>query len=216
MLEIGAGQGAVGARLAERFEYVGVEADATSAAVAQSRVEAAGGTLLSGDLYEVDIDGVFDIVCAFEVLEHIEDDRAALKDWGTRLTDSGRLLLSVPAHQHRYGAWDAAAGHYRRYGREELSRLLRECGFTDVQVFAYGFPLSYLLEAARDRIAARRARSHATPEAATATSGRQLQPPAFLGAATWVVTAPFRYAQRPFASTGLGTGLVATAVASRP
>ena len=54
-------------------------------------------------------------MCAFEVLEHIDDDALALKQWREYLRPSGWLLLSVPAHQDQYGAADELVGHYRRY-----------------------------------------------------------------------------------------------------
>lgn len=215
VLEIGAGQGAVGSRLAERFDYVGVEADPTSAAVARRRIHAHGGTLVQGDARDVAPVGPYDLVCAFEVLEHIEDDSTALGDWIARLRVGGRLLISVPAHQHRFGPWDTAVGHYRRYGLDELTALLRAGGLGEVQVYSYGFPLGYVLEAVRNRIAARGS-SPASAAEATAGSGRRLQPSGLAGVATRLLSAPFRYLQRPFASTGLGTGLVATGIRRGP
>ncbi len=98
-------------------------------------------------------DQQFDLVCAFEVLEHIEDDAAALRDWAARLRPGGWLLLSVPAHQRRYGPADELVGHFRRYDPDAVAPLLARCGFTDVLVIQYGFPLGYLLEAGRDLIA---------------------------------------------------------------
>ncbi|MEL7157397.1 MAG: methyltransferase domain-containing protein, partial [Actinomycetota bacterium] len=53
----------------------------------------------------------FDYVMAFEVLEHITDDRAALEEWLRRLRPGGRVLFSVPAHQRKYGDADRAVGH---------------------------------------------------------------------------------------------------------
>jgi SAM-dependent methyltransferase len=209
VLEVGCGQGALGVRLAQRYRYLGVEPDEASSSVARQRLSAAGG----GEVRTTGVDALgdqqFDLVCAFEVLEHIEDDTAALRDWAARLRPGGWLLLSVPAHQRRYGPADELVGHFRRYDPDAVAPLLARCGFTDVRVIQYGFPLGYLLEAGRDligrrRLAAQRGRSAAER---TAASGRLLQPAGRLrGTGIRWGTAPFRVIQRAF--PGLGTGLV--------
>jgi SAM-dependent methyltransferase len=83
----------------------------------------------------------YDYLFAFEVLEHIEDDLGALKQWTQWLRPQGRLLISVPAHQRKYGPADASVGHVRRYERGELESLLAGAGYVDMEVRNYGFPL---------------------------------------------------------------------------
>jgi SAM-dependent methyltransferase len=209
VLELGPGAGAVAARLCERFDYVGVEPDPDACELARARVGAAG-EVLCGDDSVLPRSARFDLVCGFELLEHMEDDAAAVRRWRERLRDGGFLLLSVPAHQRRFGPHDRLVGHYRRYDPAALAALLRECGFASPVVLSCGFPLGYALEVARNAIG-RRAREERTMEERTASSGRRLQPPAWLGPATQALTAPFRLVQRPFAHTGLGTGLVVLA-----
>jgi SAM-dependent methyltransferase len=211
VLEIGCGQGALGARLAQRYRYLGVEPDKTSWTVAQRRIAAVGRGEVRNTTVET-VDEQFDLVCAFEVLEHIEDDAAAVKEWVSRLRPGGWLLLSVPAYQRRYGPADELVGHFRRYDPEALVMLLRSCGLTNVGVRHYGFPLGYVLEAGRDLIARRRLAAAASLSVAerTAGSGRLLQPTGALrGAVTRWGTAPFRVMQEVF--PGTGTGLVAVA-----
>jgi SAM-dependent methyltransferase len=212
VLEIGCGQGALGARLARRYRYVGVEPDPASCAVARARVaRAGGGDVHNGDLAMLDAHR-FDLVCAFEVLEHIGDDATALAEWAARLRPGGWLLLSVPAHRRRYGPADELVGHFRRYDPADLATMLRDAGFQDIEVRQYGMPLGYLLEAVRNAVGRRRlARNAATsvPER-TAASGRLLQPGTGAGGiVTRWGTAPFRIVQRAFPHTG--TGLVARA-----
>ena len=210
VLEVGCGQGALGARLAQRYRYLGVEPDHVSWSVASQRVSAAGAGEVRNIAVEDLGDERFDLVCAFEVLEHIEDDAAALKAWSRRLRPGGWLLLSVPAHQHRYGPADELAGHFRRYDPGAMAALLTGCDFTVERVRQYGFPLGYLLEAARNEVGRRRLKATAATSVAerTAGSGRLLQPSgAAQAAATRWGTAPFRVAQRAFPNTG--TGLVA-------
>ena len=211
VLEIGAGGGAMGARLARRFDYVGVEPDTGSFATARARLAEVGqGTVVSGEVSALDPSVTFDVVCAFEVLEHIEDDAGAVAEWRDRLRPGGQILLSVPAHARRFAAGDRKAGHYRRYEPGQLATLLRSAGFVDPLVLSYGFPLGYVLEWGRNAIA-RRTEGKPSMAERTGESGRYLQPPDWLSWPIRAATAPFRWMQRPFVHTGLGTGLIALA-----
>lgn len=207
ILEVGCGQGALGARLAQRYSYVGVEPDESSCDVARQRVAAMG----RGEVRQASVADLgeerFDLVCAFEVLEHIEDDAGALAEWAARLRSGGWLLLSVPAFQRRFGPADELVGHFRRYDPPALGELLRRSGFTDVHLRLYGMPLGYVLEAGRNAIGKRRLAkaSQLSIEERTAGSGRLLQPSGGArGAATRWATAPFRLAQRAFPNAGVG------------
>ncbi len=71
----------------------------------------------------------FDTVVCLNVLEHIEDDRFSLSEIRRVLAQNGTLALLVPAHQVLYGEFDRAVGHYRRYEKKQLQRLLEETGF---------------------------------------------------------------------------------------
>ncbi|HJR19478.1 MAG TPA: class I SAM-dependent methyltransferase [Actinomycetota bacterium] len=211
ILEVGMGQGALGVRLSRRYRYVGVEMDPVSHNRAAARMARFGqGHALLGEVSAIPEGSRFDVVCAFEVLEHIEDDAGALRRWGEFIERGGLLVLSVPAFQRRFGPADRAAGHFRRYEPNSIAALLRSTGFTDVVVRTYGVPLGYVLEWARNVIASRREHSASLAES-TARSGRHLQPPASAGFITASITAPFRLMQRPFLGSGRGTGLVVAA-----
>ena len=226
VLEVGCGQGAVGARLAEGRDYLGVEPDGTSFATAQARIGA--GRVRNGMVDDVVEPGrTFDLVCAFEVLEHLEDDADALAGWTARVAPGGWLMLSTPAFQDRYGPFDRVVGHYRRYELDGMRRLLEGAGLVDVEVVAYGAGLGEALEAARNVVGRKRLKAGALSAAGhsgiatgtttaptaeemaalTAGSGRLMQPPAALALATQAATAPFRLVQRRFPARG--TGLVA-------
>jgi cyclopropane fatty-acyl-phospholipid synthase-like methyltransferase len=88
----------------------------------------------------------YDYIMAFEVLEHIENDASCLKDWWNLLGEDGRLLISVPAHASKWGASDIAAGHYRRYEKVEMSRLLANSGFRVLYFWNYAWPISMILD----------------------------------------------------------------------
>jgi len=70
-----------------------------------------------------------DTIVCLNVLEHIEDDRQALRQLHRSLVPGGRLVLLVPAHRWLYGAIDRAIHHYRRYERGDLAARLEEAGF---------------------------------------------------------------------------------------
>jgi SAM-dependent methyltransferase len=211
ILEIGCGQGAFGARFAARAAYVGVEPDEAAYEVARHRVEPAGGTVIRGTDAAVPVGSEFDLVCFFEVLEHIRDDDDALRRWTTFARPGGHVLLSVPAFARRFGPMDVQAGHYRRYDPDEIRRALVSAGLEDVRVIVYGWPLGYALEAVRNRFSRRALAGMErvpSPEEFTAASGRWMQPSnALLAASIAAGTLPFRRLQRLVPTRG--TGLVA-------
>jgi SAM-dependent methyltransferase len=212
VLEIGCGQGALGARVAEVTMYTGVEPDDESFAMARRRIEPRGGTVLHGIHTIIPAGSQFDVVCAFEVLEHIEDDAGALAEWVRLIRPGGHLLLSVPAFQERFGPLDTYAGHFRRYSPSDLSALLVQSGLVDPDVTVYGWPLGYPWEWVRNAIDRRKiARTEdLTPEELTKASGRTFQPRGRMtGGLIQVGVAPFRLAQRLRPTKG--TGLVAMA-----
>lgn len=84
---------------------------------------------------------------SLNVLEHIEDDLAALAGLRTRMANGGRLLVYVPAFQLLYSEMDRVVGHHRRYTRRSLEAVLEGAGFrveTSRYVDAPGFAASLL------------------------------------------------------------------------
>ncbi|RMH36857.1 MAG: class I SAM-dependent methyltransferase [Deltaproteobacteria bacterium] len=71
----------------------------------------------------------FDSIVCVNVLEHIRDDRSAVREMHRLLRPGGRLYLMVPALQWIYGSLDEAFGHYRRYAKRPLRQLLQDAGF---------------------------------------------------------------------------------------
>lgn len=97
--------------------------------------------------------GTLDYVYTLNVLEHIEDDLAALRAIHSRLRPGGRLLVYVPAFQCLYSAMDHIVGHQRRYRRSALVVLLRQAGFTVEQARyadCLGFPAALAYRFAGD------------------------------------------------------------------
>ena len=71
----------------------------------------------------------FDTIICLNVLEHVDDDIAALQAMRRLLAPAGRLILLVPALPALYGTMDKALGHHRRYQRGSLTSLLDATGF---------------------------------------------------------------------------------------
>lgn len=210
ILECGAGSGAIATRLADRGKYWGLEPDPTSRATAVRHL-AGAGTMVA-ELDELP-DTAFDLLCAFEVLEHLPDDHAALTAWIEHLRPGADVLVSVPAHRHRFADHDILTGHLRRYDPADLRGLLDDCGLVDIDVRVVGLPIGYVLETGRNLLARRAVARGAgrDPLAETESSGRYRQPRRWMGPLLEYLTLPSRLLQRARPDTQLGTGLVGRA-----
>jgi len=79
------------------------------------------------------------VVAVLDVVEHVEDDLAMMTDLAKRMDPGASLVVTVPALQWAFSSWDTELGHYRRYSRPQVRRLLERAGF-DVADVAYLFP----------------------------------------------------------------------------
>ena len=89
-------------------------------------------------------DGSFDLVCMFDAIEHIPDDRRVMREVARVLRPGGRIFVSVPAYQFLYANNDRVAQHQRRYTRRGLGGVFEQAGLrversTHANVFL--FPL---------------------------------------------------------------------------
>ena len=200
--------GAMACRLASSYHYRGYEPDPISFGVAESRLDELGrGHVLNG-IVPQNPDREFDLLMALEVLEHIEDDAAALRSWSRWVRPGGHIMVSVPADPDRFDACDRLVGHVRRYTRESLGNLFHDEGHTIVAIDTWGMPAGYVLEWIRNT-RARRMMDNAN--VGTPGSGRLHQPKGRLGALVGMAARPFGIIQAPFRSTDLGVGYVAVA-----
>jgi SAM-dependent methyltransferase len=147
VLEIGCGYGQYTVELARHVEcLVSIDCDAECVArmsCLPDHVEARIADLTALDFLDrVGADSYDGIVC-LNVLEHLDDDRAALSRLWAALKPGGRLLLIVPAHPALYGPMDALAGHFRRYVRRSLRGRLSESAF-EIDELRYINPLGGL------------------------------------------------------------------------
>lgn len=83
-------------------------------------------------------DASFDLVCALDIIEHVDDDAAAWAEVARVAKPGAVLLLSVPLHPARWTAFDDFVGHKRRYEPAELAARLAERVLVVEQSAAYG------------------------------------------------------------------------------
>ena len=89
-------------------------------------------------------DKSFDVIVATDVLEHIEDDFAALQEWRRVLKEDGSLVITVPAYQWLWSSHDESLHHCRRYTLSQLHRLLNRAGYLVNKrsyIIVFSFPL---------------------------------------------------------------------------
>ena len=123
VLEIGCGTGHNLAMLAGFGHVDGLELDDEARALSEKRL---GRAIMSSPLPELaDVaDRHYDLIGAFDVIEHIEDDSAAIASIAKKLKPGGKFVMTVPAHQWMWTAHDVVNHHKRRYSRGSLKALL--------------------------------------------------------------------------------------------
>jgi len=82
------------------------------------------------------------LILAMDVLEHIEDDREALKGWVQKIDPDGVILITVPAFQSLWSYHDEFLGHYRRYTTKQLEKVANEVGLKPLYL-KYSFSYLY-------------------------------------------------------------------------
>lgn len=80
----------------------------------------------------------FDLVCAFDIIEHVDDENGALAELSRVAAPGATLILSVPLHPSQWTAFDDFVGHRRRYEPDRLLAKLAEHGFAVQQSAAFG------------------------------------------------------------------------------
>jgi SAM-dependent methyltransferase len=89
-------------------------------------------------------DNSFDLVCAFDVIEHVEDDFAAMNELRRVCTPMGAICVTVPAFNMLWSNHDVVNGHYRRYEKKQLTNLLNRFEGLKIHEMAYFNSLLFL------------------------------------------------------------------------
>lgn len=209
VLDAGCGWG-VTLEALERRGYRAVGLDVSRRAL--ERLDRPGRSLVRADLTDscdppIDASG-FDAVLALDVIEHLDDDRAAVARLGRLARPGGAVVVSVPALPELWSEFDAIQGHRRRYRPETLRSAFEGSGLEVERVFWWG---AWMVPLLRRRLRSPLARPG---EPASVTYGRYLRLPPWPG--PWALRLAFALEQRPALSGRLRTGTSLFAVARAP
>ncbi|MDQ8755825.1 class I SAM-dependent methyltransferase [Sphingosinicella sp. LHD-64] len=127
ILEIGCGTGHNLAMLGGFGRVDAIEVDGAARDIASRRL---GRVVMNAPLPALTgvEDGAYDLIAILDVLEHVEEDRAALEGMARKLKPGGRILITVPAHPWMWSAHDVVNHHKRRYTRATLRSVIGEAG----------------------------------------------------------------------------------------
>ena len=138
LLEIGCGNGIVLRALADSRKWLRlVGSDLHPAGLLNARNRVPQAELIQMDATRVAAQNAFDLIGAFDVLEHVSDDEGALRGLRRAVTPSGGVIIAVPQHPWLWSREDEIGYHVRRYRRGELEEKLKRNGF--VVMFSSSF-----------------------------------------------------------------------------
>lgn len=151
-LDVGCGAGELACTLAERgMTGTAIDFSAEAIAVAEKirvsrhikksslRFKLGGFESVPGKKY--------DLVSCYEVLEHVEDDKKFLDELVSH--SKKYVLISVPAKQKLYDSSDESVGHFRRYEKQTLIKMLEESNLDIIEFTNYGYPFTNIVRLAR-------------------------------------------------------------------
>lgn len=139
IIEVGCGTGYVLAGLREEFpdaSLVGSEIYSSALDDAKKRLRNRG-EFIQMDVREIPFEDEFDLMCAFDVIEHVSEDGLVLEQMFNATKRGGGILLSVPQHPFLWSPIDDYSHHKRRYRRHELEAKCIQAGFTVVQTTSF-------------------------------------------------------------------------------
>ena len=139
ILDVGCGTGMMLVDMSGLGEVQGIDASDEALRFCRQRGLTA---VQKGNVVELHFpDGSFDVVTGVDILEHIDDDGGALREWSRVLKPGGRLFLFVPAHRWLWSLQDEISGHRRRYTARSLKRVIEQA---NLQVERQSYVSTYL------------------------------------------------------------------------
>ncbi len=135
ILDLGCGTGANARSFASRGEVVALDVSIVAARFTRDR---GCPRVAVGDALRLPFrPAEFDAVLAFDLMEHLADDRGAMREVERVLRPRGMLLMTVPACPPLFGSHDRALHHFRRYGRSGCLALGRRSGLGEARSVGY-------------------------------------------------------------------------------
>ena len=121
ILNIGIATGKTSEMLSEFGEVTSLEYDRVCAEFVRQKL---GIEVIEGSILELPFeDNYFDFVCAFDVIEHVEDDKKAVSEMNRVCKSKGKICITVPAFQNLWSHHDEINHHFRRYKMKEIENL---------------------------------------------------------------------------------------------
>ncbi|WP_267394795.1 MULTISPECIES: class I SAM-dependent methyltransferase [unclassified Sphingomonas] len=148
ILEIGCGTGHNLPMLASFGEVDAIEIDPAARQIASERLGRPVGDAPLPALPGIER-GAYDLIAVLDVVEHIDDDVAALKAMRDCLKPGGKILIAVPAHQWLWSAHDVVNHHHRRYSKASLATAIEAAGLHPRKLTYFNSLLFPLAAAAR-------------------------------------------------------------------
>lgn len=149
-LEIGCGTGYVLSAVATALPNIRlVGSEPLISGLAQTRNRLPATHVIQADATDLPFQSVFDVIGAFDVVEHIEDDAAALKNMYEAVVPGGGIVLTVPQHPWLWSLADEQAHHVRRYTRSALIEVVTGAGFEVLRTTSFVSLLVPLMVASR-------------------------------------------------------------------
>ena len=142
-LDIGSGAGILRDQLEASTGWTADTCDLNAEALRRARP--GRGRTLYYDVLEQSLGAEYDVVLAFDVIEHLEPVRPFLSSAVAHVRPGGHLLINVPALEWLYSAYDTSVGHERRYDRRSLAREVEGLDLEVRQIRYWGFLLVPLL-----------------------------------------------------------------------
>jgi 2-polyprenyl-3-methyl-5-hydroxy-6-metoxy-1,4-benzoquinol methylase len=126
VLDVGCGSGRLSKALREKgYSVVAIDSDWKAVNITKKK----GIRAYVSDINDWKSDDKFDCIILGDVLEHIEDDKSAMRKVHAMLKPNGCIIVNVPSYQFLFGKHDVALGHKRRYSDNELKNKLKNSGF---------------------------------------------------------------------------------------
>lgn len=225
-LEVGCGGGDISLKLLERG-YSGVGLDFSPIAIAEAQkklmpyIQQGKYRLYEADLLDNTVlDNDFDIAMSFFVMEHMEDDVGFLQHLKSKIRPGGHVIIGVPSRKDKWSIEDETAGHYRRYNRADLFKVMERAGLKNPEVRSLAVPVSNIIFSLSN-LAIKRSKEKEkldlSHEAQTKSSGvryipyKTVFPPFFKIFLNRVALQPVFVMQRLFYHTGMGLTMLARA-----
>jgi SAM-dependent methyltransferase len=138
LLEIGCGTGFVLSHIQREFQNISLfGSDIFSEGFTYAKNRAPEATFFQMDANQIPFEDEFDVIGAFDVLEHIENDEAVLNQMYRACKHKGGIILTVPQHDFLWSYMDEYACHVRRYNAHKLKTKVKRAGFKVLRMTSF-------------------------------------------------------------------------------